>query len=127
MTDPGAPHRRAQRRRRRARPGGPAEPSAAGAVTAPAASTDKRTDQPTGPAPTKARKGSAKTGQGRRRDRGAGDTHDRGLRDLIGGGPSQLGVSRAARGRDVNRPTDDDIATAEADLVIVRRNWRPEN
>ena len=49
----------------------------------------------------------------------------RGLRDLVGAGPSQLGVSGALRGRDVNRPTDDDLAEAERDVVIVRRNWKP--
>ncbi|MDT4981265.1 MAG: hypothetical protein QOG07_3144, partial [Pseudonocardiales bacterium] len=42
-----------------------------------------------------------------------------------GGGRSQLGVSGALRGRDVNRPTEDDIAEAERDVVIVRRNWKP--
>jgi hypothetical protein len=47
------------------------------------------------------------------------------LRDLIGAGPSQLGVSGALRGRDVNRPTDQDLADAERDTVIVRRNWTP--
>jgi hypothetical protein len=50
----------------------------------------------------------------------------RGLRDLVGAGPSQLGVSGALRGRDVNRPTADDLAEAERDLVIVRRNWQPD-
>jgi hypothetical protein len=50
---------------------------------------------------------------------------ERGLADLVGGGRSQLGVSGALRGRDVNRPTEDDIAEAERDVVIVRRNWKP--
>jgi len=45
--------------------------------------------------------------------------------DIIGGGTSQLGVSGALRGRDVNRPTEDDLAEAERDVVIVRRNWTP--
>lgn len=53
------------------------------------------------------------------------DAGERGLADLVGGGRSQLGVSGALRGRDVNRPTDDDIAEAERDVVIVRRNWKP--
>ncbi len=48
------------------------------------------------------------------------------MRDIVGAGPSQLGVSRALRGRDVNRPTDDDLAEAERDVHIVRRNWKPE-
>jgi hypothetical protein len=30
------------------------------------------------------------------------------------------------RARDVNRPTEDDLAEAEQDLVIVRRHWRPK-
>jgi hypothetical protein len=50
---------------------------------------------------------------------------ERGLRNLVGGGSSQLGVSGALRGRDVNRPTDEDLAEAERDVVIVRRNWKP--
>ncbi|MDT4936537.1 MAG: hypothetical protein QOG80_208 [Pseudonocardiales bacterium] len=50
---------------------------------------------------------------------------DRGLRDLVGAGASQLGVSGALRGRDVNRPTDEDLAEAERDVVIVRRHWKP--
>ena len=37
-----------------------------------------------------------------------------------------LGISRGAlRGRDVNRPTDDDLAEAERDVVLVRRHWKP--
>ena len=56
-----------------------------------------------------------------------GRTDERGLRDLVGSGPSQLGVSGALRGRDVNRPTPEDIAEAERDLEIVRRNWQPSD
>jgi hypothetical protein len=47
------------------------------------------------------------------------------LRDLVGGGASQVGVTGAMRARDVNRPTDEDLAEAERNLVIVRRNWKP--
>jgi len=47
------------------------------------------------------------------------------LRDLVGAGRSQLGVSGALRGRDVNRPTEADLEDAEADLSIVRRHWTP--
>ncbi|HLY33753.1 MAG TPA: hypothetical protein VKQ07_04415 [Jatrophihabitantaceae bacterium] len=63
----------------------------------------------------------------RRRPRPAakGERADRGLRDLVGAGPSQLGVDGALRGRDVNRPTDDDLADAEREVVIVRRHWTP--
>jgi hypothetical protein len=50
---------------------------------------------------------------------------ERGLAELVGAGPSQLGVSRALRGRDVNRPSEDELAEAERDVEIVRRNWKP--
>jgi hypothetical protein len=36
-----------------------------------------------------------------------------------------VGPEGALRARDVNRPTDEDLAEAEAAVVIVRRNWRP--
>jgi hypothetical protein len=59
--------------------------------------------------------------RGRRR----ADGTERGLRGLVGAGPSQLGVSGALRGRDVNRPTEADLAEAEREVVIVRRHWQP--
>jgi hypothetical protein len=60
-------------------------------------------------------------------DRSARDpSADRGLREIVGAGPSQLGVSGALRGRDVNRPTAEDLAAAERDVVIVRRHWRAD-
>jgi hypothetical protein len=34
-------------------------------------------------------------------------------------------LSAALRARDLNRPTDEDLANAERDVVIVRRNWKP--
>jgi len=48
------------------------------------------------------------------------------MHEIVGSGTSQLGVSGALRGRDVNRPTEQDLADAERDVVIVRRNWKPE-
>jgi hypothetical protein len=61
-----------------------------------------------------------------RRRRTARDTGtERGLRDIVGAGRSQVGISGALRARDVNRPTDEDLAEAERDTVIVRRNWKP--
>lgn len=54
-----------------------------------------------------------------------GEPTDRGLRGLVGAGPSQLGVSGALRGRDVNRPGEEDLAEAERAVVLVRRNWKP--
>jgi hypothetical protein len=53
------------------------------------------------------------------------DPSERGLRDLVGGGPSQLGPIRAMRARDANRPTEDDLAEAAEQVVIVRRHWKP--
>lgn len=57
--------------------------------------------------------------------RRAASAGERGLRGLVGAGPSQVGVEGALRVRDVNRPTDADIAEAEAGIVIVRRHWKP--
>ncbi|MFI1989771.1 hypothetical protein [Actinoplanes sp. NPDC020271] len=50
---------------------------------------------------------------------------ERGLRGLVGSGSSQVSVGAALRARDACRPTEDDLAAAERDLVIVRRNWLP--
>ena len=61
----------------------------------------------------------------RRRPQSQAGAADRGLRDLVGAGPSQLGVEGALRGRDVNRPSDEDLAAAERDVVLVRRHWTP--
>jgi hypothetical protein len=46
-------------------------------------------------------------------------------RDLTGAGPSRVGVEGALRARDVNRPSPEDMAAAERDVVVVRRNWTP--
>jgi len=53
------------------------------------------------------------------------DTSERGLRDIVGAGPSALSESAALRARELNRPTDEDLAEAERTVVIVRRNWKP--
>ncbi|MFB9339800.1 hypothetical protein [Actinoplanes octamycinicus] len=50
---------------------------------------------------------------------------ERGLRGLVGSGSSQVSVGAALRARDAARPTDEDLAAADRDLVIVRRNWLP--
>jgi hypothetical protein len=80
---------------------------------------------PTGPA--KSLKDSdtppAKAARARRKGRPA----DGGLRDIVGAGHSQVGVSGALRARDVNRPTEADLAEAERDVVIVRRHWTPDD
>ncbi|MEU2639193.1 hypothetical protein ABZ591_32370 [Micromonospora fulviviridis] len=53
------------------------------------------------------------------------DEGERGLRGLVGSGSSQVSVTAALRARDAARPTDEDLAEAEARVVIVRRNWVP--
>ncbi|MET8836087.1 hypothetical protein ABZV78_19505 [Micromonospora sp. NPDC004540] len=50
---------------------------------------------------------------------------ERGLRGLVGSGSSQVSVTAALRARDAARPTDEDLAEADARVVIVRRNWVP--
>jgi hypothetical protein len=62
-----------------------------------------------------------------RKRRAPREPSERGLRDIVGAGSSQLGVSGALRGRDVNRPTDEDLLEAARDVVIVRRNWKPDD
>ena len=53
------------------------------------------------------------------------DRGERGLRGLVGSGPSQVGVSGALRARDAARPTAADLRAAEAELVVVRRHYVP--
>jgi hypothetical protein len=50
---------------------------------------------------------------------------ERGLRGLVGGGSSQVRVTAALRARDATRPTDEDLANAETNLIIIRRGWTP--
>jgi hypothetical protein len=50
---------------------------------------------------------------------------ERGLRGLVGSGSSQVSVGAALRARDAARPTEADLADADANLTIVRRNWTP--
>ncbi len=50
---------------------------------------------------------------------------ERGLRGLVGGGASQVGIRGAMRARDATRPTEADMADAEANLMIIRRGWKP--
>lgn len=64
-------------------------------------------------------------GKPRRRRAPRDSNVERGLRDIVGAGRSQVGVSGALRARDVNRPTAQDLADAEDEVVIVRRNWKP--
>jgi len=52
---------------------------------------------------------------------------ERGLRGIVGGGSSQLTPSVALRARDAARPRPEDVARAEAELTVVRRNWTPRD
>ncbi|MEV6299817.1 hypothetical protein AB0M02_10480 [Actinoplanes sp. NPDC051861] len=72
----------------------------------------------------------ARNGYARRPTSGAGAGADdreteRGLRGLVGSGSSQVSVGAALRARDASRPSDEQLAEADRDLVIVRRNWLP--
>lgn len=112
MDGEGAAEPRRRRRRRAARPQG-APPGAAPEIAAPAPTPTA--PKAVEPAPAKPRK--------RRPSRDA--AVERGLRDIVGAGRSQVGVSGALRARDVNRPTAEDLAEAERDVVVVKRNWQP--
>jgi hypothetical protein len=112
-----APRTRRRRRAQRAQgaPPAAAQPAASvPAAAAPAAAVPPAPDAP-GPSSAKPRR--------RRQAREAG--LERSLRDIVGAGRSQVGVSGALRARDVNRPTDEDLAEAEREIDIVRRNWQP--
>ena len=50
---------------------------------------------------------------------------ERGLRGLVGGGSSQVSVTAALRARDATRPTDEELAAAGTNLMIIRRGWSP--
>jgi hypothetical protein len=50
---------------------------------------------------------------------------ERGLRGLVGGGASQVSVAAAMRARDAARPSVEELAAAEATLMIIRRGWTP--
>jgi hypothetical protein len=50
---------------------------------------------------------------------------ERGLRGLVGAGPSQVSIGAAMRARDASRPTADDLAAAERDTDLVRRHYVP--
>lgn len=105
----------AERRRRRSRSGAdhdgtdPADQGAGSAATAELHDPEPET-----------------TGH-RRRSGPPGEDRDgeRGLRGLVGSGSSQVTVRAALRARDAARPTAADLAEAEAELTVVRRNWVP--
>ncbi len=120
---------RRQRRRRRAvwRPGeGISRTVESDALEREAAPRPAPPRPPAEPAPIKPEVGkpeAAKPDAGKRRARN--DPTERGLRELVGAGSSQLGPVRAMRARDANRPTEADLAQAEEEIVLVRRHWKP--
>jgi hypothetical protein len=101
---------RGEQARRRRRVRHPAETDASGAAVATTADADDPVPEPVlEPAEPDA------------------SAAERGLRGLIGGGSSQVKPTVAMRARDAARPRESDLARAETDLVIVRRNWSPRD
>lgn len=109
MTDSGATPRRRRRRSRHAE-----------ASEQPAAA-----DQPAADRPEPAPAAKPRRPTGRAAENPPARDSDRGWRELLGNAPSQVGVSGAMRARDVARPGAAELAAAEQDLVIVRRQWKP--
>jgi hypothetical protein len=97
------------RRRRRVRSA--PSPATASATTSAASSTAEETWAPADPVPAAVPL--------------EGPNVERGLRGLVGGGSSQVSPSTALRARDAARPRPEDLARAETELAIIRRNWAP--
>lgn len=137
----------AQRRRRRIRPGDAGRPDLPGRQAEPAggppdaadpqperaAGQPERTPRPpdrTAGAPERpvpvARPAEPPVRRSRERSSEDRET-ERGLRGLVGGGSSQVGVSAAMRARDAARPRPEDLAAAEEHLPIVLRGWVPRD
>ncbi|MFB9239535.1 hypothetical protein ACFFWC_29055 [Plantactinospora siamensis] len=119
-----------ERRRRRHRHASEAGAPAAGPADAGVgAGTDGLPAEPDGPSAVTAAVQDPQPPEPTARRRGGGAAEDRdaerGLRGLVGSGSSQVGVGAALRARDAARPTGEQLAEAEAELVIVRRNWVP--
>lgn len=77
------------------------------------------------PSPDQTAAGGPSGGRPARVRRGGAEESERGLRGLVGSGSSQVSVTAAMRARDATRPTEQDLAEAEARIVLVRRNWVP--
>ncbi|HEX6756175.1 MAG TPA: hypothetical protein VF109_09540 [Mycobacteriales bacterium] len=115
MGEPVPRHRRRERRRSRLPVGTPGEHAAP--VAEPPAEERPAPAAPV--APAEAEVGKVAKARPRRADA------ERGLRGIVGAGPSQVGTAGAMRARDAARPTAEDLAAAERDLVIVRRHYVP--
>jgi hypothetical protein len=116
-TGAGAPARR--RRRRGAAPQGPPAPAPGSNAEPDGASRGSRNADPPR---SEERAGPRRTRRDGARGKPAGE---RGLREIVGTGSSAVGVEGALRARDVARPSEQNLAEAERELHIVRRNWRP--
>ena len=82
------------------------------------------------PVPTPGATGNGGYGPGGAKPAGNGGGTDereaeRGLRGLVGSGSSQVSVGAALRARDAARPSEEQLADADRNLTIVRRNWVP--
>ena len=148
-----APPRHRRRERRRARPDGqapreygspgptpPAEPAPQAPVEAPVPDPPAAVEPPRESGAAGRESGAAgressaagreSSAAGREAARSAGKRArradlERGLRGIVGAGPSQVGIVGAMRARDAARPTAEDLAAAERDVVIVRRHYVP--
>ena len=126
-------HRRRERRRDRTA-GAPAQPGAetpadSTADTAAEATTETAAESEAETAAESeaetAAAGDAPEPAPRRKSRSRRTDAERSLRGIVGAGSSQVGVVGAMRARDAARPTAEDLAAAERDLVIVRRHYVP--
>ena len=129
MDEPVPPrHRRRERHRSR---GAPREAPPAGAggtpreYEPPPAAPPVQDPRGTGPGEPVRAGGPATAGRSGRGRAGRRSDAERGLRGIVGAGPSQVGVLGAMRARDAARPTAEDLAAAERDLLIVRRHYVP--
>lgn len=62
------------------------------------------------------------------RQRGPSDAGDElSARDLVAAKPSQVPRERAMRVRDIDRPTEADLAEAEESVRVVHRHWKPRS
>ncbi len=133
MGEPEPPrHRRRERRRTGTAPAVPDEapreyagqtsPPPGESPAAPAGGAPEPVPAEPGPAaPTSTAAPAA--GAGKRKGRGRQSDVERGLRGIVGAGPSQVGLLGAMRARDAAKPTAEEMATAERDVVVVRRHY----
>ena len=101
----------------------PAPPPAAPAETTGASPRPPARPARTGPPPARPVRPAIRPTSGA--GAGGDDQSERGLRGLVGSGSSQVSVGAALRARDAARPTPEQLAAADTELVIVRRNWMP--